>query len=109
MHSELNMAHNIPSQTQTLKLFVLSDLDSDGVLAMHSSGGPLAMVTPLPTFDASPPSEPPIAVSTSSHSPPPDRATPPEDEGVAIGEHINAFLDPGEQAQFEADKRRIYK
>ena len=72
-------------------------------------GGPLAMVTPLHSFD-----------SHNSHSrltePEPEVVRgleppgAPESEGAGPAPPVPAhFSDPSDQAQFEADKRQIYK
>lgn len=104
--------------------------------AMHHVAGPLAMVTPLHTFDSSRLSrhdeESLTAASITSHTshsshashpthqpqspppgPPPPISRPDPDltplPGTSQQEAQPTFHDPSDQAQFEADKRSIYK
>jgi len=115
---------------------VLGELpDSCGGLvdAMHHcAGGPLAMVTPLHSFDTRltrhdedslaaaaisshhQSSPPPQLPQLSSHQPQTPQTQPiiPESDSVLPAESQEAqphFNDPSDQAQFEADKRQIYK
>jgi len=76
--------------------------------SMHHcvGGGPLAMVTPLHTFDSHQPH---------SRLPEPEESVPgqatPDSDGAPLppGPLPPHFNDPSDQAQFEADKRQIYK
>jgi len=86
---------------------------------MHPLGGPLAMATPLHSFHPPAPNTrldveeasplPPM----SSHllSPPAEvhQEEPSEVNPSAEPAQSPTFSDPGDQAQFEADKRQIYK
>ena len=76
--------------------------------SMHHcvGGGPLAMVTPLHTFDSHQPH---------SRLPEPEESVQgqatPDSDGAPLppGPLPPHFNDPSDQAQFEADKRQIYK
>lgn len=101
--------------------------DTRDTMHQCSGGGPLAMVTPLHTFDTShtshsrlsgadPEESLAAAVGLSSHAgqlghgadlQPPAGSTPdPSDPSQHLPPH---FADPSDQAQFESDKRQIYK
>ena len=91
-----------------------------GEASMHhcvgggGGGGPLAMVTPLHTFDSHnsisrlTEPEPEEVRGLSGH---PDLQPPtPDSEGAGPVPPVPPhFSDPSDQAQFEADKRQIYK
>jgi len=89
-------------------------------LAMQPcSGGPLAMATPLQSFPASGATRLEVETDTSlpsmsSHLVSGSPGVPPETDTshlAAVSEPSQSptFTDPGDQAQFEADKRQIYK
>jgi len=103
-------------------------VSSEPVTMHHcSGGGPLAMVTPLHSFDTSHPVSHPrltgdeeslaAAVGISSHSGHAgshqadlQQAAGSPDPHIDPSQHLPPhFSDPSDQAQFEADKRQIYK
>jgi len=85
---------------------------------MHPLGGPLAMATPLHSFP--PPQNTRLDVEEASPLPPMSShlLSPPAEVHQEEPSDLNpaaepaqspTFSDPGDQAQFEADKRQIYK
>lgn len=112
MNSAINQ---LPEQSQIL-------LTQAG--AMHPcGGGPLAMATPLHTFPGHN-SAPRLELEDSTHSPlppmsshllsPPSQEAHHQEDTTDLSASVEpaqspTFTDPGDQAQFEADKRQIYK
>lgn len=88
-----------------------SSVVGEGSMHHLQGGGPLAMVTPLHTFDSHPShsrlAEPEEGLTGHQELEPPT----PDNDGAPLPPaplppHFN---DPSDQAQFEADKRQIYK
>ena len=88
-----------------------SSVVGEGSMHHLQGGGPLAMVTPLHTFDSHP-SHSRLAETEESLTGHQELEPPtPDNDGAPLPPaplppHFN---DPSDQAQFEADKRQIYK